>query len=133
MTDAACISSTGVLTVGAPARWATSASPVASITHRARIASRPAFGLDDHARHRVSVHDRRDDGAVQHGLDPRLLDQAVGDELEALALDLVRARLRLAHRGAHLARAVLELAADPARLDCPLVAVPGEPPRRRPP
>jgi len=43
ITDAACISSTGVVTVGAPARCATSASPVASITRRARIASRPAF------------------------------------------------------------------------------------------
>ena len=43
MTDAACICSTGVLTVGAPARCATSASPVASITRRARIASRPAL------------------------------------------------------------------------------------------
>jgi len=43
ITDAACIASTGVATVGAPARWATSASPVASITRRARIASRPAL------------------------------------------------------------------------------------------
>ena len=33
----------GVLCVGAPARWAMSASPVASITRLARIASRPAF------------------------------------------------------------------------------------------
>ncbi len=41
MTDAASISSRGVLRNGAPARAATSASPVASTTRLARTASRP--------------------------------------------------------------------------------------------
>ena len=43
MTETDIISSTGCICVGAPARWAMSASPVASITRLARIASRPAL------------------------------------------------------------------------------------------
>src|SRR5450759_45315 len=43
ITDAAIIFSRGVLWYGAPARAAMSASPVASMTRLARIASRPAL------------------------------------------------------------------------------------------
>src|ERR1019366_1322096 len=43
MTEAAIISFLGDLCTGAPARVAMSASPVASITRPARIASRPAL------------------------------------------------------------------------------------------
>ena len=127
MTDAACISSTGVLTVGAPARCATSASPVASITRSARIASRPAFDSTIDAGDRVAVDHRRDEQPVQHRVHAGLLDERVGDELEALGVDLVGERLAVGHGGAHRVRPLLELARDAARLDGPLVPVPREP------
>ena len=92
----------GVWCVGAPARSATSASPVASITRRARIASRPAFDSVTMPVTRVAVHDRRHEQAVEHPVDARLLDHAVGDDLEALGVELVRERLALGHGGAHL-------------------------------
>ena len=52
-----------------------------------RLAAR--LGLHDDPRHPVALHDGRDEAAVQHGMDAGLLDQPVGDELEALAVDLV--------------------------------------------
>ena len=101
MTEAAIIFSRGVRKVGAPAREATSASPVASITRLARIASRPAFGFGDDADDRVAVHDRCDKLAVEHRRDAGLFDQAVGDELEAFGIEFVGQRLRFRHGGAH--------------------------------
>jgi len=97
MTEAACISSTGVVRVGAPARWATSASPVQSVTRSARIASRPGF-----------------------------LDEPVSDHLEALGVDLPGQGLGVRYRGAHALRALLELPPDTPRLDGRLMPVPGQ-------
>ena len=61
-----CISSTGVVTVGAPARCATSASPVASMTRLREDRLAPGLRLDDDAGDPVAVHHRRDEHAVQH-------------------------------------------------------------------
>ena len=57
---------------------------------------------------------------------PGLLDQSVGDQLEALGVELVGQRLALGHRCAHLLGALLELPADAAGIHCLLAAVPGE-------
>ena len=76
ITDAAIISSFGVWNVGAPARCATSASPVASMTRAAADRLATGLRLGDDAGDRVAVHDRRSEGAVQHAADARLLDQA---------------------------------------------------------
>ena len=62
---------------------------------------------------------------MEHAADARLLDERVGDDLEALGVELVRQRLALRHGGAHLVRAGLELAPDAVGLDRVLVAVPG--------
>src|SRR5829696_9244372 len=106
MTLAACISSIRVTIVGAPARCATSASPVASMT---------------------TFESRRDKQAVEHRHDARLLHEAVGHQLEALAVELIGERLALRYRGAHRLGAFLELPPDASGLDCRLMAVPGEP------
>jgi hypothetical protein len=57
------------------------------------------LGLRDHAAHRAVLHHRSDDQAMEHRRHPGLLDQEVGDDLEALGVDLVRLRLALRHRG----------------------------------
>jgi hypothetical protein len=82
MTEAGCSSSTGVVTVGAPARFATSASPVASITRRGR-SPRARLRLDDDARDPIAVHHGCDEQAVEHRVYARLLGEAVGDNVEA--------------------------------------------------
>ena len=74
---------------------------------------------------RVAVHDRRGERAVQHAADSGLLDQRVGDQLEALGVELERQRLALRHGSAHLVGAGLELATDAVGLDRLLVAIPG--------
>jgi hypothetical protein len=125
MTDAACISSTGVLNAGAPARVATSASPVASITRFARIDA-TGLGFDDDPDDRIAVHQRRYELPVQHGMDARLLDQRVGDQLEAFRIELVGQRLAFRHRRAHRLGPLLEFAADAVGLHRLLVPVPGE-------
>ena len=126
MTDTDIISSRGVLRVGAPARAATSASPVASTTRAARIASRPALLSTMTPRMAPSSHDGRDELAVQHRLHAGLLHEHVGDELEHLGVERVADRLRLGHCGAHGPGALLELDADALAVDRRLVPVPRE-------
>ena len=113
--------------VGAPARWATSASPVASITRRARMASRPAFDSVT----MPTIASPSSTGATNRrwsiGWIPASSTSAVGHELEPLAVDLVGERLALRHGRAHRFGALLELPADAARLDRRLMPVPGEP------
>ena len=53
-------------------------------------------------------------------------DQSIGDQLEALGVELVGQRLALGHRCAHLLGALLELPADAAGVGRLLAAVPGE-------
>ena len=120
------MSSGGVLWTGAPARVATSASPVASMTRRARIASRPALDSVTMPMIVVAVHQRGDELAVQHRVDARLLDKSVGDQLEAFGVEFVGQRLAFGYRRAHLLGALLELPADAAGLHRLLAAVPGE-------
>ena len=126
MTDAAIISSLGDLCTGAPAREAMSASPVASITRLARIASRPAL---------LSVMTPRiapfsmigaTPSRCSSGVTPASCDQHVGDPLEHLGVERVAQGLRLGHRRAHGLGALLELDADPLAVDRVLVAVPGK-------
>ena len=61
---------------------------------------------------------------MEHAVDAGLLDQPVGDHLEAFGVDLVRHRLALGHRGTHLEGSRLELATDAVGLDRLLVPVP---------
>ena len=84
------------------------------------------LGLGDDADDRVAVHQRCDELAVQHRVDARLLDQSVGDQLEALGVEFVGQRLALGHRCAHLFGALLELPSDAAGVHRLLAAVPGE-------
>ena len=126
MTDADIISSRGVLRTGAPARAATSASPVQSTTRCARIASRPALLSVMTPRIAPSREDRRDEQSMQHRLDARFLHQHVGDPLEHLRVERVADRLRLRHGRAHRLGALLELDADAFAVDRLLVPVPGE-------
>ena len=120
------MSSTGVLWTGAPARVATSASPVASTTRPRQDRLPAGLGLGDDADDRVAVHQRCDELAVQHRVDARLLDQSVGDQLEAFGVEFVGQRLTFGHRRAHRLGALLELPSDAACLDRLLAAVPGE-------
>ena len=85
----------------------------------------PRLRLGDDADHSVAIHDRCGERAVQHAVDAGFLDQAVGHQLEALRIELVRLRLALLHGGTHLEGARLELAADAVGLDGVLVAIPG--------
>eukprot|EP01041_Mallomonas_annulata_P027696 gene27697-49366_t len=64
---------------------------------------------------------------MQHRMDAGLLHEDVGHDLEPLGVDLVRLRLALRNGGAHLVRALLELAPDAIGLDRPLVPIPREP------
>jgi len=82
------------------------------------------LGLGDDTGHGIAIHDRGDEHPVQHRANARLLDQAVGDHLEALGIEFVGQRLRFRHRGAHRVGALLELAADTVGLHGLLVAVP---------
>ncbi len=84
------------------------------------------LGLGDDADDRVAVHQRCDELAVQHRVDARLLDQSVGDQLEAFGVEFVGQRLTLGHRRAHFLGALLELPSDAAGVHRLLVAVPGE-------
>ena len=84
------------------------------------------LGLGDDADDRVAVHQRCDELAVQHRVDAGLLDQSVGDQLEALGVEFVGQRLAFGHRRAHLLGALLELPSDAAGLHRLLAAVPGE-------
>ena len=63
---------------------------------------------------------------MQHRVDARLLDQSVGDQLEAFGVEFVGQRLAFGHRCAHLFGALLELPPDAAGLHRLLAAVPGE-------
>jgi hypothetical protein len=63
---------------------------------------------------------------VQQGAHSGLLDEPVGDQLEALGVDLVGERLRIWCRSAHDLRALFELPPDTPGLDSPLVPVPGQ-------
>src|SRR5262249_60675834 len=78
----------------------------------------PGYGL--------AVHAGAGDGAVQRGAHPALLDEPVGDHLEALGVDLVGQGLRVGCRGAHGLRALLELPSDAPCLDGRLMPVPGQ-------
>ena len=84
------------------------------------------LGLGDDADDRVAVHQGCDELAVQHRVDARLLDQPVGDQLEAFGVEFVGQRLAFGHRCAHLLGALLELPADAACLHRLLAAVPGK-------
>ena len=90
-----------------------------------RLPARLRLGHD--ADQRVAVQDGGDERAVEHRVDARLLDEGVGDELEALGIELQRERLALRHRRSHLVRARLELEGDAAGLDGRLVPVPRHP------
>ena len=126
MTEADSISSLGVLRYGAPARAATSASPVASTTRPARIASRPGLALGDHAADDSVLDDRRDELAMQERLDPGLLDHDVRDVFEHLGVERAAGRLGLGRRRAHRRGPILELPADALAVDRLLVPIPGE-------
>jgi hypothetical protein len=99
---------------------------VASITTRDQDRLAPGLRLDDDPGDAVALHHRGHELAVQHAVDASLFDQPIGDQLEALAVDLVAQRLAFGHGGAHVARAVFEFASDTACLDCGLVAIPGK-------
>ena len=58
------------------------------------------------------LDDRPHGKPVEHRGDAGLLDQHIGDVLEALAVDAHGQRLALRVRGAHRRRPLLELAAD---------------------
>ena len=130
MTDAASMSSRGVACVGAPARKAMSASPVASITRLPRTASRPALDSVTTPRTSSPVQHRRDHEPVQHGVHSGLLDQEVRHELEPLGIDLVGLRLALGNGGTELVGADLELAPQPFAstvCSCRYQAIPSTP------
>jgi hypothetical protein len=84
------------------------------------------FGLHDHSRHGVAVHDRSGERAVQQGAHSGLLDEPVGDHLEALGVDLVGQGLRVGCRSAHGLRTLLEFTPDAPGLDGRLMPVPGQ-------
>ena len=84
------------------------------------------LGLGDDAGDLLAVHQRCDELAVQHRVDARLLDQSVGDQLEAFGVEFVGQRLAFGHGCAHLLGALLELPSDAAGLHRLLAAVPGE-------
>jgi hypothetical protein len=126
MTDTAIIFSFGVLCVGAPARKAMSASPVASMTRLARMASRPALLSVMTPFDQAILHDGRDAEAMQQRRDAGLLDQDIGHPLEHLGIERVAQGLRLRHGGAHGLGPVLELDADAFAIDGLLVPIPGE-------
>ena len=105
ITDAACISSTGVLIVGAPALWATSASPVASMTRLCEDGLPAGLGFRDDPADRVAVHDRSHELTMQHGVDAGLLDEPVGHELEPFGVEFVAERLAFGDRRARRALA----------------------------
>ena len=86
----------------------------------------PGLALDDHPFEQVTVHDGGHDQSVQHGVDARLLHQAVGHQFEAFGVDLVRQRLRLWAGRAHGLGALFKLPADAHGLDGFFVAVPGQ-------
>ena len=63
---------------------------------------------------------------MQHGLDPGLLHQDVGDVFEHLAVERIAGRLRLGHRSPHRLGPLLELDADAFAVDGFGMPVPGE-------
>ena len=126
ITDAAIICSRGVFRVGAPARMATSASPVASMTRLARIASRPDLLSVITPRITPSLTIGATNRRCSIGATLRLLDQDIGDVLEHLRVERVADRLRLRHCRAHRLGSLFELDADSFAVDGTRVAVPGE-------
>ena len=127
MTDAASISSRGVCARrrARAVRDVGVAGGVDDAAREDRLASRLGLGHDPGDR--VAVEHRRDEGAMEHRMDPRLLDETVGDDLEPLGVELVRQRLALGHGGAHRVRTLLEFAGDAAGVDRLLVPVPRHP------
>ena len=80
----------------------------------------------DDAGYRVAIHDGGDEEAVHHRMNACLLDQRIGDQLEAFRVEFIGVRLAFGHRGTHGMRAGLELAADAVCLDSLFMAVPGK-------
>ena len=89
-----------------------------------RLAS--GFRFRDDPGDAIAFEDRRDEQAMQHRADARLFDEPVGNELEALAVELIGEGLAFRHRCPHRLGAFFEFAADATGLDRGLVPVPGE-------
>ena len=111
---------------GAPARKATSASPVASTTRSREDRLAAGLALGDDALDEAALDDGLGDEAVEERLDAGLLDQPVGDDLEELGVERPAAGLDVRRRAAHLLGAALELDADALEVDGRLVPVPGD-------
>ena len=126
MTDAAIISSRGVLRDGSTRACGDVrvAGAVDDAARKDRLATRLALG--DDAAYRAVLENRRDEQAMQHRLDAGLLHERIGDPLEHLGVEGVADRLRLRHGGAHRLGALLELDADALAVHRLLVAIPGE-------
>ena len=82
------------------------------------------LALDDHPADRVSLHDRRNEHAVQHRDHTGFGDQTISNVFERLGIECVADRLRFGQGRTHRLGAVFELAPDPFAVGGGRVAIP---------